>query len=95
MNWCLYRLKPHIAIEVSRPPESPIIGLVDVPDTKTAGVILDTLVLGGHIIESDMFLEEEPNWSASLRNQWDSVPKMTWKRLLAKAGMRTRTSGSG
>jgi len=84
MNWCLYRLKRQVVNkEVTAIKDIAILGLINVPTSKTADAILEALIRSGESIKADMFLEEEDGWPANVRRRWKSLKKkLEWNELM-------------
>jgi hypothetical protein len=96
-NWCLYRLKRQLVNkEVTAIDDVPVLGLVNVPDSKTADTIMEALMASGMSIEADMFLDDEEGWPVAVRRQWRALKnKIEWNDLMETIAERSRGSHQG
>ncbi len=91
MNWCLYRLKRQVVNkEVTAIKDIAVLGLINVPSSKTADAILDALIRSGESIKADMFLDEEDGWPDNVRRRWKSLKnKLEWNDLMVTIAKRS------
>jgi hypothetical protein len=99
MNWCLYRLRRQLVNkEVTAIKDVAVLGLVNVPSSKTADAIMEALKIFGTSINADMFLEAEDGWPVNVRRRWKSLKnKLDWNDLMetiAKRGVGGQLGGS-
>ena len=91
MNWCLYRLKRQVVNkEVTAIKDIAVLGLVNVPNSKTADAIMEALIRYGESIKADMFLDEEDSWPVNVRRRWKSLKnKLEWNDLMEAIAKRS------
>jgi hypothetical protein len=97
MNWCLYRLRRQIVNkQVTAITDVAVLGLVNVPSSKTADTIMEAIIRSGQSITADMFLEKEDVWPADIRRRWKSLKnKLEWNQLMETVAKRSSGVHSG
>jgi hypothetical protein len=65
----------------------PVLGLTNVPDSKSADAVISAVMISGTSIDEDMFLEREDRWPAEICSRWKSFKnKLDWDDLMEKIG---------
>src|SRR5260370_23818453 len=95
MNWCLYRLKRQMVNkQVTAITDIAVLGLINVPSSKTADTIMEALIRAGQSITVDMFLDKEDVWPVNVRRQWKSLEnKLEWNELMQTIAKRSSSGG--
>src|SRR5258708_39425119 len=97
MNWCLYRLKRQVVNkEVTAIKDIAVLGLINVPSSKTADAIMEALIRSGESIKADMFLEEEGGWPDNVRRRWKSLKNnLEWNDIMETIAKRRSAGPDG